>query len=378
MIAVVGSGFLEMKSLLNNVEILQKESMGCTNIYTVKIVPYEDPFLIVDTGYGKVNIGISLGIALQKYPIDMLLLLGDCGYITTRRDALEDIAISSDAVQYDVDFCPIGHPLGQIPGVNQKNYEANEYLIELAISKCKEHARNFQVGRYATADRFVANTVFSEELKHKFECCFVDSECGNLGEFAVLYDIPYVCVKGISNYANCYGATLYYEYREEAYEHVNAIIYSMLLELLSGDVLTKMDCGCEKKKMSGRFDIENFRVLSNKEIKCVLDKSKIASFCVSEDNVPYVVPMCFAYEEAKGQLIFRMFSLDYGRKMRCIEHNKTVALQFEWTTIDGVMSVVVCGTAKILTGDYRYACNDDVVLIEVTTTKVAGRCYYFC
>ena len=140
---------------------------------------------------------------LSNYNIEAIIGSGNAASLIDLEAPISTIAISKQAIQYDVNFCSLGYCPGVIPSQNMAFFKASEYLYNLAYKTSIKLGFRTIIGNYGSADRFVNNAIESNQIKSQFGVQFIDNEAGTIGEMACSYNLPYVIVKGISNYANC-------------------------------------------------------------------------------------------------------------------------------------------------------------------------------
>lgn len=123
-----------------------------------------------------------------------------------------------------------------------------------------------------------------------------------------------------------------------------------------------------------------YRTLSTNEIMYVLNH---ASYCLLgvvdiidikdlDDTKPYIVPMDYIYPQP-NLFILKSYN-NSGKKMKILDDNDNVCLEFNYRHKDTIMSVIVFGTAEV-----KQVYPEDVsplYEIKVTATNMTGRKYY--
>lgn len=229
MLCILAADCEDIKTLLNKTNIIKKYNCGISNVFLCYRKGHK--YLIATTGYGKVNIGTTLGQLLSKYDIDKIIGVGNCASLCQDYAKLGSIAISICSLQYDVDFQALGCPPTILPNFNIGTYPCNKNLVKLARQSCAKCGYHSAAGLFISADKFISNTNAANHLKDTFNGNFLDVECGNIGQIACMYNIPYVCVKGISNYANNSASTCYDENESQANAKACNVVNCMLNEL---------------------------------------------------------------------------------------------------------------------------------------------------
>ena len=364
MICIFASEQGDFKTLLEKSEIISEERFG-KGIIT-KALLHGEKVLFVATGYNKVNLGLSAGYVLEKYKIDTIIGLGNCGYLGNGQLKAGDIAISSSAVQYSVNSTAIGYPDTVIPGVGLGVFPCSTKLINLAQESCKKLNYGYLTGKIATAETFVADNHERNLIASKYTSQFIDMECGSSAQISYIYGIPAVFIKGVSNFANNNASSDYNNYSAYANTRACDVVYCMLQCL--GEKCDDMSCA---------VNLSNFKRLSESEIRAVIDESSYVNLGLSENNQPYIVPMCF--DACSCNLCsINLYSPSTGKKMTCIDNNNKVSLEFVIYTPYGYKSVVAFGRAKIVDTGVHKMCNNFLTKIAVTIDSISGREYFDC
>ncbi|WP_041703160.1 pyridoxamine 5'-phosphate oxidase family protein [Lachnoclostridium phytofermentans] len=109
--------------------------------------------------------------------------------------------------------------------------------------------------------------------------------------------------------------------------------------------------------------------LTNKEIQSILKHTKWCHLGISDCDQPYIVPMYFSFEPKGNNICFTLLSLRNGQKMRYMEHNQKVCLEFDLQRENYFFSIIVNGTVTICPPIYKNS------LLEVVSNQISGRCY---
>lgn len=210
MVAIFTDNINEIIASLKSTKILAIRSFLMCFIIEV-VLDSKNKFIIVSTGYGKANIGAAFAYATNYYNIDYIIGVGNCGVARSVSPRINDIAISQDCIQCDVDFTPIGTTAPKMVGINRLEYKADKKLIDLAKFCCSELNYKNLVLRFGSADAFMSSTNCLLYNKLRFYVDAFDTEAGVIGQLAYTAKIPFVYVKGISNFSDNNGAKMYKE-----------------------------------------------------------------------------------------------------------------------------------------------------------------------
>lgn len=227
MLAIIAPEDKYISNLLDKLKYSKEDSPPNTKIYKCNYNGHT--FIIMSTGYGKVNIASSLRYICDKYNIKVILCMGTCGSINDSNDIFSAV-LPNSCLQFDVDFMPNGYMPGQIPNVNKSVYNTNDDLIDSLVRSCNKCNISYSNNVIASSDMFVSNYNLANSIRMEYNACAVDCESGTVGEFAYINNIPYASVKVISNYANNNGIKQYNLYDSEASRICQRITYKFLSE----------------------------------------------------------------------------------------------------------------------------------------------------
>ena len=227
MLAIVTSDKCYVSDLLEKLNYSKETSPNKSEVYKCKYKDHE--FVILVSGYGKVNIGSSLRYICDKYKIRAIVSVGTCGSITDTNDIFSAI-IPRSSLQFDVDFMPKGYGAGQIPKLDKLIYKTDDDLVECLERSSSMSGVSYSNDLIASSDMFVTNYNLSNSIRREYSAGAVDCESGCIGEFSYINDISYACVKVVSNFANNNGIKQYNLYDEESSRSCQRIVYKFLKE----------------------------------------------------------------------------------------------------------------------------------------------------
>src|SRR5574344_1629168 len=198
MLAILAPEEKSVKDLLKKVSTVIEDAPIGTNIYKASYENHD--FIIMTTGYGKVNIGRSLEYLKYFYHIKAVMQIGTAGSIYDSCNILSAV-ITTSTLQFDVHFMPLGYGPGILPGVKTGVFSADEDLICCMKKACNMTNVNYFSELMATSDMFVCNNALANSIRREYNAGAVDCECGGVGEYCYLNGIAFVGVKIISNFA---------------------------------------------------------------------------------------------------------------------------------------------------------------------------------
>lgn len=188
--------------------------------------------VIVECGIAKVNAAMCAQILISEFNVDTLINTGVAGGLYHELD-INDIVISIDAIEYDVDASPMGDPVGTIPRMKTSVFVADKKLVETAYQAILDENTEYKAfkGRVVTGDKFVADKTTKEFLVSEFGgyCC--EMEGGAIAHVAYCNEIPFVVIRAISDNAESKASKTYGEFVEIAAITSKEMVLRMLKKL---------------------------------------------------------------------------------------------------------------------------------------------------
>lgn len=373
MIAVFCEDAQEISALLEEVTVISQKTLGAATLIEAKLNDTE--FLMVEAGYAKLNLGTAAGIAGALYPIDTIIGVGDAGVLKSRGADIGSVVVSETARQYDVDFSALGYEPSLVIGLPQPQYPCDDTLVALAKKESNALGIHCYDVNFGSADRFLADGDTFYGLSQEFGFDAADFATGSIGQYAFINQIPYVFVKGVSNYGDDAAPDDYYRWRSKADDLACRVVYRMLVSLTGGGGGGSCTGG---DSMSADVDLARCKELTRAQILGLMPIFKTARLCVCENGQPYAVPMAFAYKASSDAVTLCMYSEPGGRKLAALAANAKVCVEFDEILDDKAVSVVALGTAEVTRGCFTAACNTGLYAIRVTVTGLSGRQYALC
>ncbi len=143
-------------------------------------------------GVGKVNASYTTALLISEYKPDLIVNCGVSGGIVPGKVEILDMVVATSCVQHDVDTSPLGDPKGLVSTVNVINFPTDGSLV-------KELRGEFKFGTVLSGEQFIADKDRKEEIVRLFDGIACDMESGAIAQCAYIADIPYLCVRCISD-----------------------------------------------------------------------------------------------------------------------------------------------------------------------------------
>ncbi len=229
-IGIIGAMELEVETL--------KKQMNVTRVVKKANMEFNEGTLdganvvIVRSGIGKVNAALCVQILADVFEVTHIINTGVAGSLNAKLD-IGDILISKTAVHHDVDATNFGYPLGEVPQLGIKEFEADEKMIALAEKTCAQVLPELHtlVGKVASGDQFIADKAVKERIIRNFagDCC--EMEGASIAHGAYLNKIPFVILRAISDKADDSAQMDYPTFEKHAAEHCAKLVKALVPQL---------------------------------------------------------------------------------------------------------------------------------------------------
>ena len=260
MIGIFGQEREEVATLLNNVTINQTRTIGNMTIYNVTYNGHN--FYIIVSGVGKANVAFSLGYALVKLCVKKVIVVGNAAGLEATASPIGSVGIATNALEWDVDFTSLGVDDYVVPPNIVSQYPVDVRLQKAALDASNGLGYQTVTGLIASGDTFVASTTEATQIATDTEADFLDIDSAPIGQISYQMNIPYISVKGISNYANDTAVTDYNTNRVTANNLSNRVVLEMLNDLFecetniccnSNEGTTTIACPCNNRGYINNF-----------------------------------------------------------------------------------------------------------------------------
>ncbi|MDY5213285.1 5'-methylthioadenosine/adenosylhomocysteine nucleosidase [Intestinibacter sp.] len=231
-IGIIGAMDKEVRTLIQMMDIEKTVDKASLKFYIGKLEGKD--VVLVQCGIGKVNSALCAQILISEFDVDAVVNTGVAGAIHSSLD-VNDIVISTEAIQYDVDATAFGYKKGQIPQMENSVFKADETLMETAYQSSLEQAEgeDFKIvkGRVATGDIFISSKELKEELENDFKAYCGEMEGGAIAHACTVNNIPFVIIRAMSDKADGSADVTYEEFVDKAAENSKDIVLRMLRAL---------------------------------------------------------------------------------------------------------------------------------------------------
>lgn len=229
-IGIIGAMELEVEELKTKMTIRRTEEKASMEFLEGTLNDTE--VVIVQSGIGKVNAGLCTQILCDLFQVSHIINTGVAGSLKKEID-IGDIVVSTDALHHDVDVRIFGYPLGEVPQIGRLSFPADERLIEIASSTCREVNPDIKVyeGRIVSGDQFISDKQVKDNIIKNFQGFCVEMESASVAHAAYLNHVPFVIIRAISDKADDSAEMDYPTFEKAAAAHSAALVEHMLAKI---------------------------------------------------------------------------------------------------------------------------------------------------
>lgn len=226
-IGIIGAMEPEVALLIDSMDLEYTKTIADMKYHVGKIG--DQDVVVVQCGMGKVNAGICAQTLISEFKVGSVINTGVGGALDERL-TWNDFVISTDALQHDFDVEPIGFKKGEIPFTGKISFEADEKLIEEAVTAVKKAAPlvNVYEGRICSGDQFISSTEQKDEIVSNFGGMCCEMEGGAIAQVCYLNHVPFVIIRTISDKADGTGPDDYDQFMEQAAKRSAMVVHYMV------------------------------------------------------------------------------------------------------------------------------------------------------
>ncbi len=199
-LGIIGAMETEVRLLLQHLEGTQVTQKAGSAFYEGKLEGL--PVVVVQCGVGKVNAAICTQILIDCFGVTHVLNTGIAGSLCAQLD-IGDFVVSQDAMYHDFDCTPFGYAPGQVPGMKEPIYAADDRLIAYAFSAAEaENPGHTRIGRVASGDQFVCRKDKKTRIIDMTGALCTEMEGAAIAHTATRNSVPFVILRAISDKAD--------------------------------------------------------------------------------------------------------------------------------------------------------------------------------
>ena len=218
-IGIIGAMDVEIKKITEALSSLSSLNIGGSTFFSGKLGSRE--VVAVQSGIGKVNAAFATTILISHFGVNAIIMTGIAGGISSDIKPL-DAFVAKSFIQHDVDI--LGEKRGFLDILNCVELFADEGLAAKLL--CYSNGVS---GTMSTGEQFVSSKEQISAILSAFpDVKAVDMEAGAVAQIAARLNIPFACIKVISDDGS---SDVYYDFKEVASNKAIAAVLKTLSSL---------------------------------------------------------------------------------------------------------------------------------------------------
>ena len=199
MIGIIAAMDVELDSLRAFMENPQEETVSGVRFVRGQLEGRDVVTAIC--GIGKVFAALTTQTMILRYAPEAIICTGVAGTLTDEL-SIGSIAVSSCAVQHDIDTSALGDPLGMISGQNLVELPASEPLADRLTACAGELGIVTKRGPIASGDQFIASAERKAEIVRLFGAIACEMEGAAVAQVCHVNRTPFCVLRAISDSAD--------------------------------------------------------------------------------------------------------------------------------------------------------------------------------
>jgi adenosylhomocysteine nucleosidase len=235
MIGIIGAMEEEVTILQSWMVNEKTEKVGVFEYFTGILEGCD--IVLLRCGIGKVNAAIGATMMIDRFKPELIINTGCAGGVNPV--GLEpvlnfgDVVFSSSLVYHDFDITPFGYAAGQIPGMKDAFFPADDAALKIgfrAIDELKDEgllpqSLNHIEGLIGSGDIFVCSTTHVGEIVKVFPAVrAVEMEGAAIAHACSLFSVPCLVIRSMSDIAGEESPVKFDEYLPVAAKHSSEIV----------------------------------------------------------------------------------------------------------------------------------------------------------
>jgi adenosylhomocysteine nucleosidase len=238
MIGIIGAMETEVEILRAAMENVKKETVANFEFFTGKLCGKE--VVLLRCGIGKVHAAVGCAMLINTYKPSYVINTGTAGGINPQGHTplfFGDAVISNGLLYHDVNVTVFGYAPGQVPGCPSAIFPVGARLIEAAEASVAElknekilpHDFKAIPGLICSGDVFMADSKKVIALSKTFPGLrAVEMEGAAIAHTCVIFSVPYIVIRCISDIAGEESPVTHDEYVPVASKHSSSIVMRLI------------------------------------------------------------------------------------------------------------------------------------------------------
>lgn len=157
--------------------------------------------VLVESGIGKVQMGMTTAIMLEKFAPDVVINTGSAGGIGQGLQ-VGDVVLSNAVAYHDADATAFGYEMGQLPQQPQK-FTADADVVADIARAAESVGLNTKTGLIVSGDQFIASDDAKKRILNIYpDALAAEMEGAAIGQVATQFNTPFVVIRAMSDTAN--------------------------------------------------------------------------------------------------------------------------------------------------------------------------------
>lgn len=227
-IGIIGAMEEEVQLLKSKMSHLNQHQIAGVDFYEGEIS--QQTVILVRSGIGKVQAGMTTGLLLAQYAPDVVLNTGSAGGIGQGLK-IDDVVISSEVAYHDVDATAFGYVIGQLPQQPARFKADSDWVarVQRAAAAVKLASRT---GLIVSGDQFVSSQAASKKILANFPGALAsEMEGAAIGQVATQFKVPFVIIRAMSDVGDEDAGVIFDDFVVKAGQHSAAMILALLAQL---------------------------------------------------------------------------------------------------------------------------------------------------
>ncbi|MFE6167636.1 5'-methylthioadenosine/S-adenosylhomocysteine nucleosidase [Viridibacillus arvi] len=228
-IAVIGAMEEEVELLRATLENTTSTTIANSE-YTIGTYKGHEVILL-KSGIGKVNAGMSTTILLHQFKPDVVINTGSAGGFDENLE-VGAVVISDEVRHHDVDATIFGYEMGQVPQMPAafKSDEKLRKVAEEAVAELGEH--QFATGLISTGDSFMNDPERVALVRSHFpQMKAAEMEAAAVAQVCHQFGTPFVVIRALSDIAGKESNISFEEFLPVAAKHSTEIVLRVIEKL---------------------------------------------------------------------------------------------------------------------------------------------------
>ncbi|MGE7836892.1 5'-methylthioadenosine/S-adenosylhomocysteine nucleosidase [Viridibacillus arvi] len=228
-IAVIGAMEEEVELLRATLENTTSTTIANSEYTTGTYKGHE--VILLKSGIGKVNAGMSTTILLHQFKPDVVINTGSAGGFDENLE-VGAVVISDEVRHHDVDATIFGYEMGQVPQMPAafKSDEKLRKVAEEAVAELGEH--QFATGLISTGDSFMNDPERVALVRSHFpQMKAAEMEAAAVAQVCHQFGTPFVVIRALSDIAGKESNVSFEEFLPVAAKHSTEIVLRVIEKL---------------------------------------------------------------------------------------------------------------------------------------------------